>query len=246
MEFFIYLNGETRGPFGEERLRQLLADGLIRPGDLAAARLGEELKPLAQLLEAAKPQPLVRPAPNPPSQPAPIELPRVASETLGRYSRATLGPNETAYLRTSLHWIIFAKFALLGVVLLLFVALPFAVAVQALTGSELAWFFLPFPAFVMVPPAIAYASSELVVTNLRVLIKTGVVRRQTLEMFISKIESIAVDQGFLARLLDYGTVMIRGTGGFQEPFESIARPLEFRNAVQRLQSSASVSAARVS
>jgi uncharacterized membrane protein YdbT with pleckstrin-like domain len=87
----------------------------------------------------------------------------------------------------------------------------------------------------MLPPTIAYASSELVITNMRVLINTGVIRRQTLEMFISKIESIAVDQGFLGRMFDYGTVLIRGTGGFQEPFEAIARPLEFRNSVQRLQ-----------
>ncbi|HEY0369046.1 MAG TPA: PH domain-containing protein [Chthoniobacterales bacterium] len=230
MELFIYLNGEKRGPFSRERVDQLVSEGLVRPTDLAALSSSGELKPLADLTTAAR-------AHEPAVTPAKADPPHVPPQALGTYSRATLAPNETAYLRTSLHWIIFVRFAVLGLLLLVFVALPFAVAVQALTGSELGWFALPLPAFAMVAPAVAYGSSELVVTNLRVLIKTGVIRRQTLEMFVSKVESIAVDQSFLGRMLDYGTVVIRGTGGFQEPFETIARPLEFRNCVQRLQSS---------
>jgi uncharacterized membrane protein YdbT with pleckstrin-like domain len=61
-----------------------------------------------------------------------------------------------------------------------------------------------------------------------VLIKTGIIHRQTLEMFISKIESVGVDQGFFARMFDYGSVLVRGTGGFEQAFEAIAAPLEFR------------------
>jgi len=134
-----------------------------------------------------------------------------------------------------LHWIIFVRFALLALSLFFFLALPVAIGVQALTGSQLGWFVLPFPAFVMVAPTLAYVSSELVITDMRVLIKTGIVQRQTLEMFIAKVESIGIDQSFGGRLFDYGTVTIRGTGGFAERFEAIARPLEFRNWVQRMQ-----------
>ena len=252
MEFYVYLNGAIRGPFSAERIQQYLAEGLLRPLDLLATSADGELKPLEHFRQAgfgaarataevARPQePPSPPPPLPPVSQAPPQSaempPRLGPEALGPYSRSTLAPNETAYLRTSLHWIVFVRYGLLGLVLFLFVALPFAIAVQALSGSELGWFALPLPAFVLVPPAVAFASSELVITNMRVLIKTGVIRRQTLEMFISKIESIAVDQGFFGRLLDYGTVVIRGTGGFQEPFEAIARPVEFRNYVQRLQS----------
>lgn len=144
-------------------------------------------------------------------------------------------PNETPVFKTALHWIIFARFALLGLLAFFFVAMPFAIGVQALTGSELGWFALPLPAFLMLAPTLAYVSGELVVTDQRLLIKTGIIRRQTLEMFISKVESIAVDQGFLGRLSDYGTIIIRGTGGFEESFEAIARPIEFRSWVQRMQ-----------
>ena len=173
--------------------------------------------------------------PEPQSNP-PVVAPRLTAEALGPYSRSTLAPNETPYFKTSLHWIVFVRFGFLALLVFLFAAIPFAIAVQAVTGSELGWFVLPLPAFLLLPPALAFASSELVITDRRVLIKTGIVRRQSVEMFISKVESIAVDQGFLGRIFDYGTVIIRGTGGFEEPFEAIANPILFRNWVQRLQS----------
>lgn len=55
-------------------------------------------------------------------------------------------------------------------------------------------------------------------------------------MFISKIESVAVFQSMLGRLLNYGTVEIRGTGGSSEAFTTIAAPLPFRDAIQLVQS----------
>jgi uncharacterized membrane protein YdbT with pleckstrin-like domain len=148
----------------------------------------------------------------------------------------TLAPNETPLYTTSLHWIIFVRFALLGLALFLFAAIPFAIAIQALTGSEIGWFALPLPVFIMLPPALAYASGQLVITDRRVLIKSGIIHRQSMELFISKIESIGVDQGVFGRMFDYGTLTIRGTGGFEEPFEWIANPLLFRSWIQRLQS----------
>jgi uncharacterized membrane protein YdbT with pleckstrin-like domain len=132
------------------------------------------------------------------------------------------------------------RFTFLALLVFLLIAMPFAIAVQALTSSQLGWFALPLPAFILLTPTLAYVSSELVITNVRVLIKTGIIRRQTLEMFISKIESIAIDQRFLGRVFDYGTVIVRGTGGFEERFEAIARPVEFRNWVQRMQKGAVV------
>ena len=160
---------------------------------------------------------------------------RLGAESLGPSARATLAPNELPVFKTSLHWIVFVRFVFLSLLVFLLLALPFAIAVQALTASELGWLVLPLPAFIMIPPTLAYLSSELFVTNRRVLIKTGIVRRRTLEMFISKVESIAIDQSFLGRMLDYGTVIIRGTGGGEEPFATISHPIQLRNCVQRLQ-----------
>jgi uncharacterized membrane protein YdbT with pleckstrin-like domain len=75
-------------------------------------------------------------------------------------------------------------------------------------------------------------SAEFAVTNKRVIFKTGVVQRKTEEIFLHKIESVAVDQGLLGRILNFGTVSLRGTGGTYEPFRNVSRALEFRRQVQ--------------
>lgn len=241
MEFYVYLNGVKRGPFAEAQVHEFLAAGLLLPSDLVSDRGGADWTPVANHSRFVSPPPaeIVTPAPlverlTPPPA-ARADQPSLARESLGPYARSTLAQDETPFFKTSLHWIIFVRFAFLTLIVFLFLALPFAIGVQALTASELGWFVLPLPAFIMIPPTLAFVSSELVITDRRVLIKTGIVRRRTLEMFISKVESIAVDQGFLGRLLDYGSVVIRGTGGMEEPFETIAHPIQLRNAVQRLQ-----------
>ena len=264
MEFYVYLNGARRGPFTEERLRSYLANGLLQPSDLASEQPDSGWKPLSAFRRfelsdtnaepaapesAFAPPPLPMPVSLPDSVPAARDAERravvppstaapIPADSLGPHSRTTLAPNETPLFKTSLHWIVFVRFAILALVVFLFAAIPFAIAVQAMTGSEIGWFALPLPAFIMLPPGLAFASSELVITDRRLLIKTGIIRRQSMEIFISKIESIAVDQGAIGRLFDYGTVTIRGTGGFEEPFEAIANPILFRNWVQRLQSGA--------
>lgn len=234
MSFYVYLNGGKRGPFAEEELRRLVAEGILHESDLAASHVDGEWKPLSVLMSGAPPA--VPTAPTPPARPA--EDLRVSHDSLGAYARATIAPNETVFYKTSVHWIIFLRFAVLGLLVFFFVAIPFGIAVQAFTASHLGWFALPLPMLILIPPAVLYSSSELIVTNRRVLIKTGAIHRQTLEMFISKVESVGVDQSFLGRMLNYGTVTIRGTGGSEEPFQTIAHPIEFRNCVQRLQSGA--------
>ena len=54
-------------------------------------------------------------------------------------------------------------------------------------------------------------------------------------MNLAKIESVNVDQSMLGRLLGYGTIVIRGTGGTKEPFADIAQPLAFRKKFQEVQ-----------
>jgi uncharacterized membrane protein YdbT with pleckstrin-like domain len=84
----------------------------------------------------------------------------------------------------------------------------------------------------LIARAIARASAEFTVTNKRVVVKLGTVRRRAIEMLLSKVEEIAVDQGVAGRVLGYGTVVIVGTGGSKEVFLLIADPLEFRRQVQ--------------
>jgi uncharacterized membrane protein YdbT with pleckstrin-like domain len=78
-------------------------------------------------------------------------------------------------------------------------------------------------------------SGEFAVTNKRVVVKVGFISRRTIEINMPKVESIEVNQGIFARLLNYGTIMVIGTGGTKEPFDLIDDPLAFRRAVQSRQ-----------
>ncbi len=84
-----------------------------------------------------------------------------------------------------------------------------------------------------IAPLIDRAFSEFAITNRRVIIKVGFISRKTLEMNLSKIESVNVDQGIWGRMLGYGTITIIGTGGTKETFGNISGPLEFRRQFQQ-------------
>jgi uncharacterized membrane protein YdbT with pleckstrin-like domain len=87
---------------------------------------------------------------------------------------------------------------------------------------------LALAALLLLRPVLARLTTELVITNRRIIAKFGVIRRSTIELNLSKIESIRVEQGLLGRLLNYGDIMLIGTGGSQEPIPRISHPLEFR------------------
>ena len=71
-------------------------------------------------------------------------------------------------------------------------------------------------------------TTELVLTSRRIITKRGLVSRDTVEMNLSKVESLHVNQGLMGRLLNYGDVTVVGTGASLEPLRGIARPLEVR------------------
>jgi uncharacterized membrane protein YdbT with pleckstrin-like domain len=77
-----------------------------------------------------------------------------------------------------------------------------------------------------------YRSSEFGITNKRVLVKVGILGRRSIEILLSKVEGISVNQGILGKSLDYGTIVVSGTGGTKEPFKNITKPFEFRKQVQ--------------
>lgn len=81
-------------------------------------------------------------------------------------------------------------------------------------------------------------STELAVTTKRVIVKHGFIRRSTIEINLSKVESIQVTQSLLGRMFDFGTLVIAGTGASHAPLDGIAEPLAFRKAFVEAQDSA--------
>jgi uncharacterized membrane protein YdbT with pleckstrin-like domain len=138
------------------------------------------------------------------------------------YIDANLLPEETVVHRANLHWLIFGKamaVAALGVVLL---------AVEPTVGMLV----VVVGAVMFVPPLIAYKTSEFGVTSRRVIVKVGLVQRQTLELLLRQVEAISVDQSIMGRVFNYGSVTLSGTGGVRGVFHNIAAPLEFRRKIQ--------------
>jgi uncharacterized membrane protein YdbT with pleckstrin-like domain len=74
-------------------------------------------------------------------------------------------------------------------------------------------------------------TTEIDVTNRRIVYKRGFIKRHTVEMNMDKVESVDVDQSIFGRLLNHGDITIRGTGIGLEPLRGIGAPLEFRNHV---------------
>ena len=77
-------------------------------------------------------------------------------------------------------------------------------------------------------------TTELVVTSKRVIHKTGLISRKTIELNHSKVESYYVEQSVLGRIFDFGTIVIHGTGGGKNPIRDVDNPLMFRNKAMEI------------
>jgi uncharacterized membrane protein YdbT with pleckstrin-like domain len=77
-------------------------------------------------------------------------------------------------------------------------------------------------------------TTDFAVTNKRVIAKRGFIRRRAIEILLQKVESVAVQQGILGRLLDYGTVTVVGTGGTREGFPALQAPLALRTQINQM------------
>lgn len=86
---------------------------------------------------------------------------------------------------------------------------------------------------------IRYKTTELAITNKRVIAKFGFISRRTVELNINKVESIQVEQGIAGRIFDYGSLVISGAGDPQAPIPGISDPMRFRKAFIEAQDGAS-------
>ena len=141
------------------------------------------------------------------------------------YVDNNLLPGEQVTFRTHLSLFIFTVPVLLAVLAVVFYAIA--------PGTRLLGHILLLGALVTgAAKYLDYASSEFAVTNKRIIIKVGFLKRRTLEMQVQKIETVAVSQGLGARILGYGDILVTGTGGTREAFTRVSAPLKLRHAVQ--------------
>jgi len=148
------------------------------------------------------------------------------------YVSRVLQPGETVVHATRMHPIIFLP----GVLWLIAAIALFVVAMSfngdwRIGGKALAAATALLAVYQGAPALVRWLTTELAVTDRRVIYKAGLISRHTLEMNRSKVESVDVDQSLIGRLLGFGTVTVRGTGGSLEPIRMVSDPLTFRSHI---------------
>jgi uncharacterized membrane protein YdbT with pleckstrin-like domain len=147
-----------------------------------------------------------------------------------RYIEEILQPDEKLLFSTTIHWMIYLPGIALWIVAIaiylvganmaspqIWILGALAVALIAAISTFRAWFIR--------------WTTEIDVTDRRIVFKRGFIRRHTVEMNMDKVESVDVDQSILSRIFDFGDIVVRGTGHGIEPLHNVQAPLQFRNYV---------------
>src|SRR5687767_7860394 len=66
--------------------------------------------------------------------------------------------------------------------------------------------------FLLIAAWIRMTSTEIAISNRRVIAKVGFISRSTVEINLDKVEALRVEQGFWGRMLNYGTILMSGAG----------------------------------
>jgi len=154
---------------------------------------------------------------------------------MGYIHKSLLEGEEIIYL-TRRHKIIFTY----PVIWFLLSAILFVVQSLSLFKPEMDIIFLVFSGIFLAAAFIhalmiwiLYISAEFGITNQRVIVKEGFLKRKTVEVFLKSVESVQVDQSIWGRILNFGTIIVSGTGGVTDPLNMIRKPLDFKKQVQQ-------------
>jgi uncharacterized membrane protein YdbT with pleckstrin-like domain len=147
------------------------------------------------------------------------------------YVDSILEPGEKVVFRTSLSWTLYLP--AIGFALAAVAALVLTIMIPALSLGGLIMIAL-FGVVALVAALRAWFrrwTTEIGVTDRRVVLKRGFIRRHTVEMNMQKVESVDVDQSQIGRLLGYGSVTIRGVGSTFERLDMVDAPLKLRSTI---------------
>ena len=148
------------------------------------------------------------------------------------YVERHLLPNERVLYRTRLHWFLFVRPVVLGLG-----GIALTLLLWRVSDPPRLW----YAGLLLILAAgvwggvhyVELMTSEFAVTTSRLILKVGLVARHTTELLLSKVESIAVDQGLGGRVFNYGDLTVTGTGGAHEVFRRVRDPIGLRNHVQQ-------------
>lgn len=140
-----------------------------------------------------------------------------------------MSAQEKYVYQARLHWIIFIwpiALALFGI----WLSFEFPRLQQAslfVVGMGFLWFCLML---------LTYRFSSLTIKKTQVILRKGILVRQTMDIPMSKIESIDIRQSIIGTLFSYGSLVITGTGGTQQWMTYVSKPLTCRRHIEQLMS----------
>lgn len=155
------------------------------------------------------------------------------------YITKTLGQGEKIIYRAQFNWTysfaawlwLFAGMIPLGIAAFVFIKDP-SINLRLISpfgiSSSLA---MLAGATILVQRIAHIATTEIVVTNVRLTMKTGWISRNSHEVSIANIEEVTFHQSLFGRLLGYGELIIRGTGIGEIRLPPLGHPLEIQRHI---------------
>lgn len=157
------------------------------------------------------------------------------------YVESALLPNEKVLKKGRLHWIIYLP-GWWGLFLSLAVHFAVAYVLTMFLGEARADFVTKVSwgaaavtvlvsLFLLLGAYVRRHTTELAITNRRIIAKYGVIGRSTYEIMLNRVTGANFDQPLWGRLLGYGTILVHGAGGDVSPFDGVEEPQKFQRAL---------------
>ena len=142
------------------------------------------------------------------------------------YISKNLQPNETIEYKADIHWFIFV----MPIVLLLLGTLfyPTKTPTTHYVGLGL----LILGVFYLIKRLLLKMGTEYVVTNKRVILKSGILSRDALELMLNKCEGLRISQSIMGRIFGFGSILVT-TGGVTNSFKFVANPTKIRKEINK-------------
>ena len=142
------------------------------------------------------------------------------------YIHKNLQTNETIEYKANIHWFIFV----MPIIGLAFGYIFYSTKTSLTHYTGL--IILILSSFQLLKRLLFKISTEYVITNKRVILKSGILSRDALELMVNKCEGLRINQSFIGRIFGFGSILVT-TGGVTKTFRFVANPIKFRNEINR-------------
>ena len=133
---------------------------------------------------------------------------------------------ESIIYETKTHWIVF-----LLPLLSLCIGVYYHLVSHVFLLSTVAYF---WTVLFFLRALISFFFSSYILTDDYVILKSGLVHRKTNEILLKKMEGLQFEESILGRFLNYGSIIVGGTGGTKDIHKHISNPKELKNRIQTL------------